>query len=289
LGLPDEPVGHSAGPVDAPDRGIGQFLVLPVGPFLPQQFLVAHDVEDVVGDLEGEPDVPPVDVQGFLFGGGGAGEDGPGEEAGAEQGGGLVEMDVVDRGLQPVRAQVGGLSLGHQVRGLAADHPLGSRRFRDQPDGPERGIRRNSRRDAGHEFESQGQQRVARQDRDPFAEHLVVGRFPSAEVVVVHRGKVVVDQRVGVDHLQRAGGRHHHRGLPPAEFGRHQAEDGPEPFPTGEDRITHGLVDDRRRNGGGREIPVERSVHEDLPFVQIGLKRLGHGSGSLSDISVGWP
>ena len=68
----------------------------------------------------------------------------------------------------------------------------------------------------GDEPEGQRQERVPGQDGDGFAEHLVVGGNAAAEVVVVHRGQVVVDQRVGVDHLHRAGGGHHLRPrLPP--------------------------------------------------------------------------
>ena len=61
-----------------------------------------------------------------------------------------------------------------------------------------RGLREN--------FERDGEQRVAREDGDAFAEDLVRGRPAAAEVVVVHAREVVVDERVGVDALDGAGG-----------------------------------------------------------------------------------
>ena len=50
-----------------------------------------------------------------------------------------------------------------------------------------------------------GEEPVAGEDRDVLAELDVRGRPAAAQVVVVHRRQVVVDQRVGVDQLDRAG------------------------------------------------------------------------------------
>ena len=57
------------------------------------------------------------------------------------------------------------------------------------------------------DFKRLRQQRVARQHGDAFAEDLVVGRLAAAEIVVVHRRQIVVDERVGVDALDGAGQR----------------------------------------------------------------------------------
>jgi hypothetical protein len=63
----------------------------------------------------------------------------------------------------------------------------------------------------GDQPEGERQQAIPRQDGDRLAVDLVVGGMPAAEVVVVHGRQVVVDERVGVDALQRAGGRQHVR------------------------------------------------------------------------------
>ena len=47
------------------------------------------------------------------------------------------------------------------------------------------------------------------EDRHVLAELHVAGRLPAAQLVVVHRRQVVVDQRVGVDQLDRARQRQH--------------------------------------------------------------------------------
>ena len=60
-------------------------------------------------------------------------------------------------------------------------------------------LRRNFKRDR--------QQRVAREHRDAVAEDLVAGRAAAPEIVVIHAREIVVDQRVGVNALHRAGER----------------------------------------------------------------------------------
>ena len=63
------------------------------------------------------------------------------------------------------------------------------------------------RRPLRQHVERQRLQRIAGQDRRAFVERLVAGRPAAAQVVVVHRRQVVVDQAVGVDQLDRGGRR----------------------------------------------------------------------------------
>ncbi len=56
---------------------------------------------------------------------------------------------------------------------------------------------------------------VAGEDRDVLAERDVAGGPAAAQVVVVHRRQVVVDQRVGVDQLERGRQRQHLGGCIP--------------------------------------------------------------------------
>ena len=98
-----------------------------------------------------------------------------------------------------------------QIDRLSADHAAGARGFADDrgctrslprarsPDRPSRGSAREQR-------ERLGVQAVARQDRDAVAVDDVQRRPSAAQRVVVHRGQVVVDERVGVDQLDGAGG-----------------------------------------------------------------------------------
>lgn len=57
----------------------------------------------------------------------------------------------------------------------------------------------------GEHFEGQRLQAVGGEDRGGLVEGPVGGRLATAQVVVVHCRQVVVDQRVGMDQLHRAG------------------------------------------------------------------------------------
>jgi hypothetical protein len=54
-------------------------------------------------------------------------------------------------------------------------------------------------------LEGMRQQRVPRQDRDPLAEDLMAGRLSAPEIIVIHRRQVIVDERIGVNALDRTG------------------------------------------------------------------------------------
>ncbi len=99
-----------------------------------------------------------------------------------------------------------GLALAFDVRDLAADHAIhgaaAEGKFFDERDfaaGAETF-------DADQRLHGKSEQRVAGEDRHGFAEDFVAGRFAAAEIVVIERRQIVVDQRIGVDHLERASG-----------------------------------------------------------------------------------
>ena len=56
---------------------------------------------------------------------------------------------------------------------------------------------------AGQNFERQRQKCIAGENGHRLAERLVAGRLAAAQVVVVHRRQVVVDQRISVHHFHR--------------------------------------------------------------------------------------
>ena len=114
-------------------------------------------------------------------------------------------------------------------------------------------------------LEGERLQRVAGEDGDGFAEGDVAGGMAAAQVVVVERGQVVVDERVGVQHLQRraevgdAGGQlavagDHARGF--------HAEDRAQAFAAGEDAVAHGAVDGVGQRLGRGQKSFEGCVGE---------------------------
>ena len=119
-------------------------------------------------------------------------------------------------------------------------------------------------RDPGQHLERERQQRVARQDRHGFAEDFMAGELAAAVVVIIERRQIVVDQRVGVDELERAGGGGGAvDGIGDGGRGR-EAEQRADALAAGEQAVAHGAMDGRRRDRFGRDQAVEFAVHDLL-------------------------
>ena len=123
----------------------------------------------------------------------------PRRRRGAQQRSGLGAMD----GFEQLR--VGRFAFAFEIGDLAADHAAdgaaGGGEFGDQAR-----LARVGRVELGEHLEGEGEQRIAGEDRHGVAEDFVVGELAAAVIVVIERGQIVVDQRVGVDQLERAGG-----------------------------------------------------------------------------------
>ena len=154
------------------------------------------------------------------------------------------------------------------------DHPVGARGPRDLgEDAREHLGRRLAQAEVdGDEAEGLRQERVPGKDGHRLAEDLVVREAPAAVVVVVHGGEVVVDQRVGVDQLEAAGGGHDIGHLAAHRLGAGDHQDRAEALAAGEDAVPHRLVDDRRGRGRGREVAVERLVHGAPALREVALE-----------------
>src|SRR5882757_6858627 len=170
-----------------------------------------------------------------------------GDDAGGDQGSGLGAMNGFDK------LGGGGDAFGLDIDDLAADHAGreravgaysvadGERYFAEDGDG---GDGRSG--EGGDGLEGEGLESVAGEDSGGFAEDDVAGGLAAAEVVVVESGEVVVDEGVGVDHLQGRAeiGCSGWNFYPAADHacGLH-AEDGAEAFAAGEDAVAHGAMD----------------------------------------------
>ena len=122
------------------------------------------------------------------------------------------------------------------------------------------------------DFKRLREQRVAREDRDAFAEHFVIRQFSAAIIVVVHGRQIVVNQRVGVDALDRAGQRQGVVDGSAAGFRRRQTKGRAHAFAPGEQRVTHRPMDRRRSRRPFRQEAVEGAVDHDGPVREIGLE-----------------
>ena len=303
-GVGDEGGGVFLGLLDAVDGGPGGFDgggVLAGG--LTEFGGGLGHVEDVVDDLEGEAgvfaegaeagdEVGVVEVggnpgsrtgtRGTRFGGEmGEAEEAAGDDAGGDEGSGFGAVDALD--------ELGGRmdAFGLDVDDLAADHAGGDcggsadagadgegEVAEDGDDGGGWGG------EVGEDLEGEILEGVAGEDGDGFTVGDVAGGLAATEVVVVEGGEVVVDEGVGVGHLdggtelgcagrELAGGCDHARGF--------HAEDGAEALAAGEDAVAHGAVNGVRLGGGGGEEALERGVGEGDAGGEEGLDFCVHG------------
>ncbi|EKE16589.1 MAG: hypothetical protein ACD_10C00905G0003 [uncultured bacterium] len=105
-----------------------------------------------------------------------------------------------------IKIEWGGGGFGGDVKRLAQNHALRARGFGKACNQGKPGFGAAKGR-VGQQIEGQRLQRVTGQNRGgliPFDMH---GRQAAAQRVVVHRGQVVVDERIGVQRLDRGGGR----------------------------------------------------------------------------------
>ena len=67
-----------------------------------------------------------------------------------------------------------------------------------------------------------GQQPIPGEQRHPFAKYSMSGRFAAPQIVIIHGGQIIVNDRVSMDHLQRARERHQQLVLRAEEFAGRQ-------------------------------------------------------------------
>ena len=177
-------------------------------------------------------------------------------------------LSLVDR---PHRFERRGTALAREIRRLSADHALGTRRAAEFQHhlGDERAVRRR-RRD---HLERVRVERVAGEDRDRFAELLVARRSSAAEVVVVHRGQVVVDQAVRVHELDGARRAEDDGFLRAGRARAEQHERGTQPLAAAEDAVAHRGVDHGRLRVGARQELAEPRLDAGRPRRQVPLDR----------------
>src|ERR1700687_4843214 len=199
-GLAGQIIRNFVGTLQSVDRGIGGFLLGDVfSRGLAERGGGFFHVQNVVGDLKSPADGFAEAAEARHVVGARAGTQCSGSDRSANQRGGFRTVNVFEH------FRFDALPLGFQLGDLATDHAVDSARgagdffhYGDTLSG------RDGRRADG--FEREGQQRVSGQDGDGFAEFLVAGRLAAAQVVVVECRQVVVDQRIGVNHFDGAGG-----------------------------------------------------------------------------------
>ncbi len=114
----------------------------------------------------------------------------------------------------------------------------------------------------GQDLEGDGLQGVAGQHGRRLVVGVVhAGVLPPA-LVGLHARQVVVDDGIGVDALQRAGGAQHRPLVQVEHLGGFQREEGPQPAAGPEGGVAHGLGEARLRTLGAGQQLVERDSDE---------------------------
>ena len=167
-------------------------------------------------------------------------------------------------------------ALALDVGDLPPHHAARPRRPRHHRQRVQNSVRGQIKAALGNEFKGQCQQGVARQDRHRLAVDDVVGRAAPAQVVVVNRRQVVVDQGKGVDALHGAGQRQGLIGVAADGLRAREGQDGAQALAAAEQGVAYGLVQSCRRLRRGRQVGVQGLVHPQPTLAQVGGKVEGH-------------
>jgi hypothetical protein len=109
----------------------------------------------------------------------------------------------------------------------------------------------------------------------------MAGGYAAAEVIVVHAGQIIMDEREGVHALDGGGEGQRAFAVTTAGFVRREQEERAQAFASGKYRMPHRLVHDRRAGGGFGQRAIEGfldggavAAEEVFQFVWSGG---GHG------------
>ena len=272
--LGDLLVEERAGPVDAVDRD--QRCLAPVGVLgdrLAGGGGLAGRVNEIVSELEGLADVFAEDGESYALVRGGSAEHCASLAGEADKRAGLHRLKPQDRRLV-LRSAFGG-DIEHLAAGHAAEPGcLSQSAGKLNPD-----VGRDG--EVGEDLKGERQEGIAGKDRGRLVEGLVNGRPSAAEVVVVHRRQVVMDEAVAMEAFERRGGFDDGAAGLAEEAGAFDEKEGTEPLAAAERGVTHGGKEPWRPGDFaglpfGRQEPVEDRFGRVGDGMKAGLEGLVH-------------
>ena len=246
-------------PLDAEDGNEGRLAGVGVlADFLAEVALGSQRIQEIVGDLERQAEIVGEGFERVARRVAGLAEDGARLAGEGDELARLQSLEARDG------ADVDRLILRLQIHHLAADHALGAGGGGHGGDEPAAHLRVGVGRGIAEDSEGERQQCIAGQNRRRLAEFDVAGGLAAPQIVVVHRRQIVVDQRIGVDHLDRGGGaqRAFLRNVEQLRGGHD--EERAEPFSARHDGVMH---------------PLEDPAFEPVALGEQPLHFLGDGGG----------
>lgn len=220
-----------------PDQGrISELVEGPVASDSLAQLLRGGSlVQDIVGNLEGEPDLLAEDLEMLTLDGVASSEDSADAATCPDESPGFSGMDRLQVGL------IASTLLGLDIEHFAADKSERTRSMGESSDA--RGDLTSIVSATSKDFEAQSKEGVSGEDRHGFAEFDMAGWSPAPQIVVVDRREIVVDQAEAMNQLNRAtciegrvfGSSH-------SEATRHSKR-GSKSFARGQRAVAHGGVE----------------------------------------------
>ena len=184
-------------------------------------------------------------------------------------------------------------ALRREIEHLAANHAAKSGAARQRQDECDANRRIGMRLGPRQHVEREREQTVAGKDRGRLVELLVRGRTAAAQIVIVHRGQVVVRQRIAVHELERGAG--HQRALARRLEQRRglDHQERAQPLSAGEAHVAHRIHQPLRARAllGKRRIVEQALEHaldiggdtiEALPERRSGVGHVVHVWSSVS-------
>jgi hypothetical protein len=120
------------------------------------------------------------------------------------------------------------------------------------------------------DFKCDREEGISGEDGDSFPVFHVTRWHAATEIVVVHAGKIIVNERIGMNAFDCASRRECVREVSIAGFGGSKAENRAKALPTGEEAVAHRLMHGGGSSPGRREVAVERPVDDLTALFQIG-------------------
>ena len=128
----------------------------------------------------------------------------------------------------------------------------------------------------GKKTEGPCQESITGKYRHSLSKNLVRGGLPPAQIIVIHAGEIIMDQRVGVDEFHGAGTRKDRRGiLGAAGLRGGECQDRAKPLAPGKEAVAHRPMNNRGARCGGRNGAPERRLHQLSTRFQINGKAVG--------------
>ena len=174
-----------------------------------------------------------------------------------------------------------GLAFAEHVHHLTAAHAARARGMGQSEDEFRPGLGVGMGVGFGEEFEGAGLQRIAGQDGGGFVELAMGGGLTAAQVVIVHGGKVVMHQGIGMQHLDRGGDAGGAVAVNAEQAGRLHDEEGAHAFAPPESGVAHGFEQPGLEPVGDGE----KEVDGVFDLGGAALESVGQGFAHSADLT----